>query len=216
MDALLYSLSIIIAIGVILFINYHTDTATLARLHKDKRDIVDFSTCKDDELVKIHGSIYLTDRALTAPFSYRKCCWCFVEVFDSPYLTFNNRRHRRPKRIYRDTITGEVILFDGLNHVILQNPVICSTFDGSDWKEQEDLMGPLQDHIKQYLIAHNIKRGKWVNERILEHGISVTAIGRIKKIEKGDGRHGTLPEEGELFLLLRDGKDPVVVYEGWI
>lgn len=77
-------------------------------------------------------------------------------------------------------------------------------------------MGPLQDHIKQYLIAHNIKRGKWVNERILEHGISVTAIGRIKKIEKGDDRQGTLPEEGALFLLSRDGKDPVVVYEDWI
>lgn len=216
MDALYYSLCLAIGVGIILFINYHSKTATLRRLHQRKRDVINFLDCEENELVKIHGSIYLTERALTAPFSQRACCWYFIEVFNKPYFTVGSEDSAEPVCIYDKTKTGEVILFDGLNHIILQNPVICSTFDGSDWKEQEDFMGPLQDHIKQYLIAHNIKRGKWVNERILEHGISVTAIGRIKKIEKGDGRHGILPEEGELFLLSRNGKDPVVVYEGWI
>lgn len=210
MDAILYSLSIVIAISVILFINYHTDTATLARLHKDKRDIVDFSTCKEDELVKIHGSIYLTDRALTAPFSYRLCSWYLIEVFN------RSRNDHEAVRIYDKSKTGEVILFDGLNHIILQDPTICSTFDGSDRNSSFDFFGSLSNHIKQYLTEHNIQNASWISERILEHGISVTAIGRINRIEKGGDRHGTLPEDGELFLLSQNGKDPVVVYEGWI
>lgn len=216
MDVLYYSLCLAIVIGIILFINYHSKTATLRRLHQSKRDVINFSDCEENELVKIHGSIYLTERTLTAPFSQRTCCWYFIEVFNKPSFTVDSDESAEPVRIYDKAKTGEMILFDGLNHIILQNPVICSNFDGSDWKEQEDFMSPLQDHIKQYLTAHNIKRGKWISERILEHGISVTAIGRINRIEKGGDRHGTLPEDGELFLLSQNGKDPVVVYEGWI